>query len=175
MGARLAALAKEQTQMDQIRAEENADYITAKSDLELGLSGVGKALGVLRDYYGGAAAMLQNDKNFGDFMQQPAAPESHSKAGGAGSSIINMLEVVESDFSKNLAKEETQEADAAADYEKTTQANKVTKAMKEKDVQYKTKEFKGLDKSLTDLSSDKETSSTELSAVLEYYDKLKGR
>merc|ERR1712048_518392 len=35
--ARLAALAKEQTTMDQIRAEENADYMQAKEDLELGL------------------------------------------------------------------------------------------------------------------------------------------
>lgn len=171
----LAALAKTQAEMDAIRAEEHENYMQAKSDLELGLSGVGKALGVLRDYYGGAAAMLQNDQNFGDFMQQPAMPESHSKAGGAGSSIINMLEVVESDFSKNLAKEETQESDAVSEYEKTTQANKVSKAMQESDVQYKTKEFKHLDKSLTDLSSDKDTSSTELSAVLEYYSKLKGR
>merc|ERR1712224_120271 len=76
---------------------------------------------------------------------------------------------------KNLAKEETQESDAVAEYEKTTQENAVSKAMKEKDVTYKTKEFKHLDKSLTDLSSDKDTSSTELSAVLEYYNKLKGR
>lgn len=171
----LAALAKTQAEMDAIRAEEHENYMQAKSDLELGLSGVGKALGVLRDYYGGAAAMLQNDQNFGDFMQQPAMPESHSKAGGAGSSIINMLEVVESDFSKNLAKEETQESDAVSEYEKTTQANKVSKMMQEQDVKYKTKEFKHLDKSLTDLVSDKDTSSTELSAVLEYYDKLKGR
>merc|ERR1719469_1024757 len=50
--ARLASLAKEQTQMDQIRAEESADYTQAKADLELGLSGVQKALGVLRDYFG---------------------------------------------------------------------------------------------------------------------------
>lgn len=171
----LASLSKTQAEMDGIRAEEHEDYTVAKSDLELGLTGVGKALGVLRDYYGNAASMIQDDKNFGDFMQQPAMPEQHSKAGGAGDSIINMLEVVESDFSKNLAKEETQESDAVSEYEKTTQENKVSKSMKEKDVTYKTKEFKSLDKTLTDLSSDKDTSSTELSAVLEYYDKLKGR
>ena len=36
--------AKEQADMDKIRAEQNAAYKTAKADLELGLGGVKKAL-----------------------------------------------------------------------------------------------------------------------------------
>merc|ERR1719379_3343292 len=75
--AQLAALAKAQAQMDKIRQETHAEYETAKADLELGLSGVRKAVVTLRDYYGGAAAMLQDDSKFGTFMQQPAAPELH--------------------------------------------------------------------------------------------------
>merc|ERR1719181_2547088 len=35
----LAALAKEQAEMDQIRQESHADFVQAKADLELGLSG----------------------------------------------------------------------------------------------------------------------------------------
>merc|ERR1719269_295226 len=108
-------------------------------------------------------------------MQQTAMPQAHNKAGGAGGSIINMLEVVESDFAKNLATEETQEADAEAEYQKTTQTNKVTKTIKEQDVKYKTKEFKGLDKAISELSGDKETADAELSAVLEYDAKIKER
>merc|ERR1712107_123602 len=69
----LAALAKEQAEMDQMRQKNHAEFVQAKKDLELGLSGVRKALGVLREYYGG------------------------------GSSIINLLEVCESDFASNLA------------------------------------------------------------------------
>merc|ERR1719164_151777 len=98
-------------------------------------------------------------------MRQPAMPKKHSKAGGAGGSIIDILEVVESDFAKNLAVEETQEADAAAEYERTTQENKVTTALKEQDVKYQTQEFKGLDKDVSELSSDRETTNTELAAV----------
>merc|ERR1719253_430960 len=82
--AELAALAKEQAGMDKIRKETHADYQTAKADLELGLNGVRQALVTLRNYYGGAAAMLQDDSKFGAFMQQPAAPELHSKGQGAG-------------------------------------------------------------------------------------------
>ena len=93
----------------------------------------------------------------------------------AGGSIINLLEVCESDFSANLAKEETQESDAVSEYDKVTQENKVSKTMKDQDVKYKTQEFKSLDKELGELSGDKATANVELSAVLEYYSKLKDR
>jgi len=172
--AELAKLAKEQASMDQIRAEEKAAFDQAKAELELGISGVQKALSVLRDYYGGAS-FVQGGAKFDALMQQPAAPQQHSKASGAGGSIIDILEVVESDFAKNLAAEETEEADALATYEKTTQENKLSTTMKSQDVKYKTKEFKGLDKTISELSGDKDTTSTEQSAVLEYYGKIKER
>jgi len=173
LGAELATLAKEQAEMDSIRAEEKAAFDTAKAELELGISGVQKALGVLKDYYQGSAAFVQG--NFDAFMQQPAAPKKHAAASGAGGSIIDILEVCESDFTKNLATEETEEADAVDVYEKTTQENKLSTTMKGQDAKYKTKEFKGLDKSVSDLSGDRDTTSTELSAVLDYYGKIKER
>merc|ERR1719199_108720 len=119
--------------------------------------------------------MLQNNGEFDAMMQQPAMPEQHNKAGGAGGSIISILEVLESDFAKDLATEETAEADAEAEYQKTTRMNKMTKTIKEQDVKYKTQEFKSKDKTASELSSDKDTSGTELDAVLEYYGKLKER
>merc|ERR1719420_844419 len=78
--AELATLSKEQAEADQIRAEEKAAYDKAKAELELGISGVQKALGVLKDYYQGAA-FVQGGSNFNAFMQrteQPAAPQKHS-------------------------------------------------------------------------------------------------
>merc|ERR1719353_2155713 len=118
--------------------------------------------------------MIQSDK-IGSFMQQPAKPETFKKAGGAGGSIIDILEVVESDFATNLAKEETEEADSLASYEKTTQENKVTKTMKDQDVKYKTQEATALDKHISELSGDRDTASSELAAVMEYYGKIKER
>jgi len=172
--ADLAALAKTQAEMDKIRSEENTNFNAAKSDLTAGLGGVRKALSVLRDYYGGAAALIQDDK-FSAFMQQPAAPQQHAKSSGAGGSIINILEVCESDFATNLAKEESEEADSAANYEKVTQENKVAKATKSQDAKYKGAEATGLDKEISELSSDRDTSNTELSAVMEYYGQIKER
>jgi len=173
--AELAALAKMQAEMDKVRRETHSNFVTAKTELSQGLTGVRKALGVLRDYYGGAAAMIQDDAKLSAFMQQPAPPAQHAKAGGAGGSIINILEVCESDFANNLAKEETEEADAESEYQKTTQENKVSKATKEQDAKYKAKESASLDKTISELSGDRDTANTELSAVMEYYGKIKER
>merc|ERR1712083_132750 len=162
--AELAALAKLQAEMDQIRQEEHAAFVQAKADLELGLQGVRQALTWVREYYGGSAALMQ--------QPQPAKPELHAKATGAGTSIVGILEVVESDFAKNLAKETTEEDDAEASYQKTTQENRVTKTLKDQDVKYKTAEFTGLDKQISELTSDRESTDAELSAVNEYYSKI---
>jgi len=177
--AELAKLSSSQAEMDEIRRKTHSEYTQAKADLELGIEGVRKALSVLRDYYGGGAAagasMIQSNNDFEAMMQQPAMPEQHAKAEGAGGSIIGMLEVVESDFAKDLATEETAEADAEAEYQKTSMTNKVTKTIKNQDVKYKTKEFKGLDKTISELSGDKDTVGTEQAAVLEYDTKIKAR
>jgi len=171
----LSALAKEQAEMDRIRQETHSEYVAAKADLELGLSGVRKALDTLREYYGAGSSMLQDDTKFGAFMQQPAAPETHSKSQGAGESIINILQVCESDFATNLAKEESEEADAQSEYEKITQENSVTKTTKDQSVKYKSQEATSQEKTAAEYSADRETANTELSAVLEYFGKIKDR
>merc|ERR1719476_977553 len=164
--------------MIKIREETHAAYKQAKADYEQGLTGVREALVILRDYYAKAdeGAFLQSGSDsIHSFMQQPAKPEIHASATGTGTSIIGILEVVESDFATNLAKEESEEADAAAEYAKTTQENKVTATLKNQDVKYKTQEFTGLDKSIAELTADRESTDAELSAVLEYYGKIKDR
>jgi len=172
----LATLARQQAEMDSIRQDSNADFKAAKADLELGLSGVRKALGTLRDYYGaGSASMLQDAATLGAAMEQPSAPVKHSGSAGAGGSIIDILEVVESDFATNLAKEETEEADSQSEYETVSQQNEVTKTLKTQDVKYKTQESKSLDKTGSEYSADRETTNSELSAVLEYFSKIKER
>ena len=106
---------------------------------------------------------------------QPKPPEKFQKSGGAGSGIIGLLEVCESDIAKNLAEEETEEASAATEYEKLTQENMVLKTMKEKDVEYKTREIKSLGSNMADLSSDYDDTSEELASLTEYFTKLKER
>merc|ERR1719296_632887 len=95
----LAELAASQAEMDKLRSEENADYTRNRADMEQGLAGVKIALKVLRDYY------ANDDK-------------AHEEAQGAGQGIIGLLEVIESDFTKNLAEMISTEEAAAAAYDK---------------------------------------------------------
>merc|ERR1719337_695667 len=112
------------------------------------------ALKVLRDYYAKEG-------------------DAHGKASGAGGSIIGLLEVAESDFTKNLEDVETEEENAQDEYDKITKENEITKVAKGQDVKYKTKEYKGLEKSVAEASADLEAAETEYKAVMEYYEKIK--
>merc|ERR1712194_574433 len=154
-------------ELDKIRGDEHADYTATKADLEQGLTGVRKALAVLQEYYGASASMLQEE--------QPAQPEHHNQASGAGGSIIDILQTVESDFATNSAKVEAEEDDAQASYEKVTQENDVVKTSKEADEKYKTQSVKALGKTAAEYKGDRDTAATELAAVNEYYGKVKDR
>jgi len=148
----LGELAASQAAMTKLRAEEKDAFATNKRDLEDGIEGVRSALGVLREYYGGAET-------------------AHATA-GESEGIIGLLEVIESDFSKNLAEITATEENAAVTYERVSKENEIEKAKKEKDVEYKNKEAEGLDRSLTELSSDKEGVQSEHDAIHSYLGEL---
>merc|ERR1719253_1201199 len=151
----LAAIASAQAEMDKLRAEEKAAYDKNSAEMEKGIKGVQLALKVLNDYYAKDAA--------------------HSSADGAGSGIIGLLEVCESDFSKGLAEMVAAEETAANEYDKTSKENAITKATKEQDAKYKTKEHKGLDKETAEATADRSGVQEELDAVNEYYKGIQER
>merc|ERR1719183_2366941 len=125
----LATIAKSQAEMDGMRAEQKAEFAVAKKDYEDGIEGLTMALQILRDYYAEKESLLQ----------QPDVG-THSKASGAATGIIGLLEVSQSDFSKLLADATVEEESAAKEYEKISQENRVSAAMKDADVKYKTEE-----------------------------------
>merc|ERR1719310_1042767 len=150
----LAELAKMQAEMDKLREEEKALYDKNQPEMAAGLEGVKLALKILREYY------AKEDK-------------AHEAAEGAGGTIIGLLEVVESDFTKLLAEIIATEETAAKEYDEQTKENEITRTMKEQDVKYKTKEFTELDKAVAEMTSDKESVEAELDAIYEYLEKLK--
>jgi chromosome segregation ATPase len=107
----LAELAKTQAEMDKLRAEEKAAFETNSAEMKKGLEGVKLALKVLNEYY------AKDAKEDADYKA----------AEGAGSGIIGLLEVCESDFSKGLAEMISAEETAASDYDKMTKENEITK------------------------------------------------
>lgn len=178
----LAKLAKEQKKLDKIREDEHAAFVEAKDDLEKGLEGVRKALGLLRDYYAekdsgeSAAAPADEAPVFLQSARQPTPPdENHQKAGGAAKGIMEILEMTESDFAAGLAKEQTKESDAQADYDEATKVNEVERTESETQVKFLTKKFKTLEKTISQLTSDRDSLMTEQTAVLEFDKKLRDR
>jgi chromosome segregation ATPase len=149
----LADLARSQGEMDRIRMEEKTTFRANKKEMEEGINGIKTALKVLRDYY------AKDDK-------------AHDSADGSSSGIVSMLEVVESDFTKGLSEMTVAEQTSAADYDKESRSNSISKATKEQSVKYKTKEFKGLDQSVAETKSDRSTTQEELAAVMQYLGKL---
>jgi len=151
----LASVAASKAEMDKIRASEKELYTQSKADLEQGLEGVKLALKILSEYY--------------------AKDTAHEAATGEGTSIIGLLEVVESDFAKNLAEIEAAEESAAADYDKDTKETEVLVASKQQDAAYKAKEAASLDRESSALSSDLANAQAELDAILEYLSKIEGQ
>ena len=90
-------------------------------------------------------------------IQQPALPEKHHESFGAGQSIIGILKVCESDFSKNLDEEDQEESDTQAEYDTRIQENKIIKTTREQDVNFEIQEFKAFDAEIIELTGDKET------------------
>merc|ERR1719486_443752 len=133
-----ATIEKLTTQIDSMSAksaklkeEEKAAYDKNSAEMKKGIEGVKLALKVLNEYY------AKEDK-------------AHSSADGAGSGIIGLLEVCESDFSKGLAEMNAAEQTAVSEYEAASKENEITTATKGQDEKYKTKEAKGLDKSTSE-------------------------
>jgi len=149
----LADLAASQAAMDKLRAQEHADFLSNKADMEQGLEGVKTALSILTTYY------AKDGK-------------AHDEALGSGQGIIGLLEVVESDFTKGLAEYEGTEESAQAEYDQATKDIEIETTTKNQDVKYKVKESKDLDKATAEATSDRSGVQTELAAVNKYLESL---
>jgi hypothetical protein len=149
----LAGMAKARAEAESLRSQEKADFDKNSAEMSQGIDGVKKALKVLKDYYAQDAA--------------------HGAAEGAGSGIISLLEVCESDFTKGLTEMTAEEDSAAADFKAYVKEDDINKAMKSQDLKYKSKEAAGLDKAVSELSGDLAATTDELAAVTSAMDKLK--
>ena len=115
----LADLASSQAEMDKLRQEEHTVYKSSKVDMEQGVEGVKLALNILREYYASEG-------------------KPHSAAEGAGGGIIGLLEVCESDFSKDLATIMSTEETAQTAYDRASKENEIETTVKNQDIKYKT-------------------------------------
>merc|ERR1719408_897070 len=136
--------------------------MVVEKDLSESQEACAAATEVLREYYEGAS-----------LLQLRAKAGARADAEGDGSGILGVLEVAESDFAKGLAEARTAEAASASEYAKLVQESKMLKATKTMEIKGKSSEMASLKTTSADLSTDKESLTGELDAVLAYLDKLK--
>jgi chromosome segregation ATPase len=158
----IAAIDAGQAEATKVRQAEHEDYLKASSDFKEAAAAVAKAISVLNDYYSSAA-----------FVQVKQAPELGGGQTDIASTITSMLEAAEEEFTKLLADTEAAESAAVATFEKLSKDNAVGKTTKQGDASGKAAEVKQLEVALSNYKEDHATLSDEMTAVLNYLDKLK--
>merc|ERR1719399_2721914 len=164
--AEISEIDKSQAEATKIRTQENTDNTKAMKEFKESADAVIAAIGVLKSYYSGSLLQVSARTS----SKQPAFGGAKSDT---GSSIISVLEVAESDFTRLYAETETEEDQAAAAYEKLSEENKVSKATKESDAKAKQSEIKSLTVQVSHSKEDHASTSSELDAVNAYLEKLK--
>ncbi|CAL1165160.1 unnamed protein product [Cladocopium goreaui] len=169
----LADLAESDQELTKMRQAEHEEHTQAYKDLELGLAGVQTAIKALRDYYSQDRPVQLDMAASMALAADGRAPRVDiAEVSTAGAGVISFLEVVESDFARNMADLQSQDRNAQEAYEKLMQQSKVVKAQKEADVKHKTTEATNLERSATELRSDTASAKQQLEAVTEYLGKL---
>merc|ERR1719353_1259168 len=158
----MAAMDSAQAEATALRQKEHAEYEKASSDYKLSAEAVANAIAVLQQYY-----------SQGSFVQSKQAPEFGSAKSDISGTIVEMLEVAESDFTSLLAEAEASEKAAQAAFDKLSQENEVARAANVEEVRGKENEVGRLDMSLLNYKEDHSTTANELDAVLKYLDELK--
>jgi len=155
LAAAIVALDAAMKKATEIRTAEKAKNAATIEDAVAAYGAVGKALGIIKDFYAktGGAALLQ-------------------KASDSGG-VVGMLEVIESDFKRLEAETKAAEETAAKEYDEFMADSKADKEAKETDVEHLTFKQQDLEQEHVSTTEDLLYTKKELTASLAYYDKLK--
>jgi len=167
--AEVAEIDAAQASATEIRTKESSENKAAMSDFQDSAAAVMRAMVVLKSFYG---SLLQVQSKT-ELKSSSKRPSFGSAKSDTGSSIISVLEVAESDFTRLYAETSTEEETAAAAFTKLSEENALAKTTKLTAVKGKESEIKSLKVQLSHHSEDKDSVSEELDAVNAYLEKLK--
>jgi len=154
----------------ELRTSEKAKNADTVSDSKEAQTAVAQALAVLKDFYAKAATATA----FAQEKEDPTIFESEYKGmQSSNGGVVGMLEVIESDFARLEADTKAAEATAAKEYEEFMDDSAADKASKATDIEHKTAKKQDESQALQTAEEDLAGTQEELSAALEYFDKLK--
>jgi len=172
LGAAIESIDKAVSEATAQRAEEGAKNTATIADAKAGQAAVAKALEVLKTFYDTAATAtaLTQVK-----ARAPGAPATFDEAytGMEGGGVLGMLEVCESDFVRLDEETTTGEAQAKAQFEQFSADSGADKDAKTKESKDKSTTRQQKESALASATKDLKSTQEELTAALEYYEKLK--
>jgi len=157
----IAELDAAQAEATKLRQEQHSEYEKATAENKASASAIADAMQVLSAYYNGASLL------------QTRQPALGGKKTDVASTILEILEVAEQDFTRLVAEGEATERAAQQAFDKLSQDSQVLRAAKTAEVNAKAGELKSFELSELNYKEDYRATSKELDAVLAYLDELK--
>jgi len=158
-----AAVAKA-TELRNAEKEKNAVTI---ADAKAAQTAVASAMATLKEFYakaGQATSLVQAPEIF---------DEPYKGMGGESGGVIGMIEVIQSDFARLEAETTAAEEEGSKEYKNFMEDSKMDKEAKDGDIDNKSAKKQNDEQSLEEKKSDLSGTQNELTAALEYYEKLK--
>jgi len=180
MGTDISQLNDQIAELDRVMVEATGQRQTEKAkntdtiaDAKEGQAAVSQALHVLKDFYAKAAtstALVQQSpgQDVPETFDEPYQGNQDAKGG-----VVGMLEVIASDFARLEADTTSAESSAAREYDSLIADSKEDKTAKGKEKFHCEMRKREAENDLGFRTKDLETTHEELSAALDYYDKLK--
>merc|ERR1719265_2312080 len=171
----IAELKRQQAEATALRQEEKEKNMATIADAKEGQTAVEQALKVLKDFYEGAAAsLLQGGTGIKEAMratQSNGAPYKGQQDESTG--VLGMLDVILSDFARLEAETQSAEDAAQETYDNFMADSQQDVEVKQAEVDHKTLAKQNAEEANADLKKDLERTNEELTAALDYYEKLK--
>merc|ERR1719473_1511544 len=156
------------------REAEKAKNAATLADSKAAETAVAQAGAVLKEFYAKAAEATAFVQQKGPADDAPATFDGAYQGNqDQASGVLGMLEVIQTDFAR-LTSETTADEEQAADaFQKYSADTATNKAVKETDVKHKTGKRQQTESALAEAKKDLGTTNEELTAAMDYYDKLK--
>ncbi|CAE7669388.1 unnamed protein product [Symbiodinium necroappetens] len=123
----LGQIAASDQELTKMREAEHEEHVKAYKDLQLGVAGVQAAIKALRDYYSQDRQPVSVDMAASMALaaegRAPRLAEVEASTAGAG--VISLLEVVESNFARNMADLQSQDRNAQENYDQMIHESQV--------------------------------------------------
>merc|ERR1719456_158478 len=170
----IATLDKAVAEATAMRADEKAKNTETIADAKAATTATSQAMAVLKEFYakaGEATALVQSKGPAEDAPEtfDSAYQGNQDQAGG----VMGMLEVIQSDFAELESTTTANEAEAADFFTAYMADSATNKAVKETDVKHKTTAKQDTESALQEAKKDLAGTHEELTAAMDYYEKLK--